>query len=599
MGIVDEDVERVRQSTDIVKLVSEHTQLKRVGRRWSGLCPFHNEKTGSFSVNAEEGLYHCFGCKKSGDSITFVRELEHLDFPGAIEHLARRAGITLRYTDAHEGAVRSRKKKLIGHVNKAAEIYHEHLLTASSAGEARGYLRQRGFDGDMVRRYKVGFAPEGWDFLAKKLRLSNDDLADSGLGKLNSRGGQMDWQRGRIVFPVFDERGDAVGFGGRIMPGGEGAKYINSQECAVYSKSRVLYGLNWAKEHIVSSGEAIICEGYTDVTGFGRAGIHNAVATCGTALTDDHLKLLKRFTNRIVLAFDADDAGKAAAERVYEWEQKYAIEVMVADLPTGVDPDDLSREDPDRLAESISNALSFLEFRLERELARHSMDSIEHRARAAEEALALVAEHPNALVRDQYVMTIADRCRMDAARLREMVRNPRKKRGRAVPEAPRLPMPQKGSDHVEDQALQLVVEGEDEAAHLFSEPLFVTPMRREIYRALKEAPSVREAVDMLGADEGNLLIELAASSDEDLDAPAVASRLVSKAADRLARELEAEARVAGNVEELLPDVKFLRQWVIDLREPRSDLTELAPLADWIAMRANADQVAAMSSESNE
>ncbi len=584
MGIVDEDVERVRQSTDIVKLVSEHTQLKKVGRRWSGLCPFHNEKTGSFSVNAEEGLYHCFGCKKSGDSITFVRELEHLDFPGAIEHLARRSGITLRYTDAGEGAVRSRKKQLIGHVNKAVDIYHEYLLTSPQAGEARGYLRQRGFDGDMVRRYQVGFAPESWDFLAKKLRISNKDLVDSGLGKMNSIDKQMDWQRNRIVFPVFDERGDGVGFGGRIMPGGEGAKYINSQECAVYSKSRVLYGLNWAKEHIVASGEAIICEGYTDVTGFGRAGIHTAVATCGTALTDDHLKLLKRFTNRLVLAFDADDAGKAAADRVYEWEQKYEIEIMVADLPAGVDPDDLSRDDPERLAESVTKALSFLEFRLERELAKHSMDSIEHRARAAEEALALVAEHPNALVRDQYVMTIADRCRMDADRLREMVRNPRKNRGKIVAEAPTLPMPQKGSDHVEDQAIQLIIEGHTDAVALFSEPLFVTPLRRDIYLALKRAPSVREAVDMLGADEGNLLIELAASSDEDLDAPAVASRLISKAADRLARELESEARITGNVEELLPDVKFLRQWVIDLREPRSDLTELAPLADWIAMR---------------
>ncbi len=585
MGIVDEDVERVRQSTDIVKLISEHTQLKRVGRRWSGLCPFHNEKTGSFSVNGEEGLYHCFGCKKSGDAITFVRELEHLDFPGAIEHLARRSGITLRYTDANEGAVRTRKKQLIGHVNKAVDIYHEELLSSPKAKEARSYLRARGFDSEMVRQYKVGMAPEGWDFLAKRLRISDRDLADSGLGKLNSRGGQMDWQRGRIVFPVFDERGDAVGFGGRIMPGGEGAKYINSQECTVYSKSRVLYGLNWAKEHIVSSGEAIICEGYTDVTGFGRAGILNAVATCGTALTDDHLKLLKRFTNRLVLAFDADDAGKAAAERVYEWEQKYEIEVMVADLPPGVDPDDLSREDPERLAESITKALSFLEFRLERELAKHSMDSIEHRARAAEDALALVAQHPNALVRDQYVMTIADRCRMDADRLREMVRNPTKRRGQPVAEAaPVIPMPQKGSDHVEDQALQLVIGGNQEAIAIFSDPLFVTPMRREIYHALIEAQSVREAVDMLGADEGNLLIELAATSEEDLDAPAVASRLVSKAADRLARELESEARITGNVEELLPDVKFLRQWVIDLREPRSDLTELAPLADWIAMR---------------
>jgi DNA primase len=585
MGIVDEDVERVRQSTDIVKLVSEHTQLKRVGRRWSGLCPFHNEKTGSFSVNAEEGLYHCFGCKKSGDAITFVRELEHLDFPGAIEHLARKAGIALRYTDANEGAARNKRKELIGHVNRAVDIYHDWLMTHPSAGEARGYLRQRGFDGDMVRAYKVGYAPDTWDALAKKLKISDKDLVDSGLGKINSIGKQMDWQRGRIVFPVFDERGDAVGFGGRIMPGGEGAKYINSQECAVYSKSRVLYGLNWAKEHIVSSGEAIICEGYTDVTGFGRAGIRRAVATCGTALTDDHLKLLKRFTNRIVLAFDADDAGKAAADRVYEWEQKYEIEVMVADLPTGVDPDDLSRSDPERLADSITNALSFLEFRLDRVLGRHKMDSIEHRARAAEDGLALVAEHPNALVRDQYVMNIADRCRMDADRLREMLRNPRR-RGSAVAEAPSTPMPQQGSDSVEDQAIQLMI-GEDRGvAELFSEALFVTPMRREIFTAVRQAASVREAVDMLGSDEANLLIELAASSDDDLNASAVASRLLGKAADRLARQLEAEARTTGNIELLLPDVKFLRQWVIDLREPRSDLTELAPLADWVAMKSD-------------
>ncbi|MFT7474740.1 MAG: DNA primase [Verrucomicrobiales bacterium] len=585
MGIVDEDVERVRQSTDIVKLVTEHTQLKRVGRRWSGLCPFHNEKTGSFSVNGEEGLYHCFGCKKSGDAITFVRELEHLDFPGAIEYLARRSGIALRYTDANEGAARNHRKQLIGHVNKAVDIYHDWLIGHPSAGEARSYLRQRGFDSEMVRQFKVGYAPDQWDALAKKLRINDKDLVDSGLGKINSIGKQMDWQRGRIVFPVFDERGDAVGFGGRIMPGGDGAKYINSQECAVYSKSRVLYGLHWAKEQIVSSSEAIICEGYTDVTGFSRAGITTAVATCGTALTDDHLKLLKRFTNRIVLAFDADDAGKAAADRVYEWEQKYEIEVMVADLPTGVDPDDLSRSDPERLRDSVTNALSFLEFRLDRELAKHSMDSIEHRARAAEDALALVAEHPNALVRDQYVMNIADRCRMDADRLREMIRNPRKNRGQRVAGAPTIPMPQPGSDHVEDQALQLVILGNDGVTDLFSNELFVTPMRRHVYLALREASSVREAIDMLGADEANLLIELAASSDDDLDASAVASRLLGKGADRLARQLEAEARLTGDIEALLPDVKFLRQWVIDLREPRSDLTELAPLADWIAMKS--------------
>ena len=591
MGIVDEDVERVRQSVDIVKLISEHTQLKRVGRRWSGLCPFHNEKTASFSVNSEEGLYHCFGCKKSGDAISFVRELQMLDFPGAIEHLARIAGITLRYTDANEGAVRNRRKELMGKVGQAADFYHDYLLTSPDAGAARGYLRQRGFDGEMVRRYKVGYAPDGWDHLSRKLKLSNKDLIDSGLGKMNSRNTQMDWQRNRIVFPVFDERGDAVGFGGRILPGGEGAKYINSQECAVYSKSRVLYGLNWAKEHIVATNTAVICEGYTDVTGFARAGVNSAVATCGTALTDDHLKLLKRFTNRIVLAFDADDAGKAAAERVYEWEQKYEIEVLVADLPTGVDPDDLSRSDPERLVESVTNALSFLEFRLERELGRHDMDSIEHRARAAEEALTLIGEHPNVLVRDQYVMTIADRCRMDPDRLREMIRNPRQRRGSRVQQAPAVAMPQKGSDHIEDQAIRLLIDGEEAAENILFESLFVTPMRREIYNAVREAPSVREAVDMLGGDEGGLLIELAASTDDELDAQAVLSRLVGLAADRLASDLEAEMRAGGAVQELNPDVKYLRQWVVDLREPSTDLKELSPLADWISLRATPPEIA--------
>lgn len=584
MGIVDEDLERVRQSVDIVKLISEHTQLKRVGRRWSGLCPFHNEKSPSFSVNAEEGLYHCFGCKKSGDAITFVRELQMLDFPGAIEHLARIAGVTLRYTDANEGAVRNRRKELMGKVGQAADFYHDYLLTAPEAGGARGYLRERGFDGDMVRQFKVGMAPDGWDHLSRKLKLSNKDLIDSGLGKMNSRNKQMDWQRNRIVFPVYDERGDAVGFGGRIMPGGEGAKYINSQECAVYSKSRVLYGLNWAKEHIVSTNTAVICEGYTDVMGFSRAGINSAVATCGTALTDDHLKLLKRFTNKLVLAFDADDAGKAAAERVYEWEQKYEIEVLVADLPTGVDPDDLSRSDPARLVESVTNALSFLKFRLERELNRHQMDTIEHRARAAEEAIALVGEHPNVLVRDQYVMTIADRCRMDPNQLREMIKNPKKRRGSLVKEAPTLPMPQKGSDHVEDQAISLQMAGDEAVVGMLSENLFVAPMRKEMFIAVREAPSVREAVDMLGADEGNLLIELAASTDEELDAQAVLSRLVGRAAERLARDIEAEMRLGGDIEALNADVKYLRQWVIDLREPSTDLNDLAPLAEWIAMR---------------
>ncbi len=588
MGIVDEDVERVRQATDIVKLISEHTQLKRVGRRQVGLCPFHTEKTPSFSVNAEEGFYHCFGCKESGDAITFVREMEHLDFPGAIEALARRAGIQVRYTDAGEGAVRSRKKILVGHVAKAADTYHDWLLSSGDAGEARGYLRTRGFDGDLVRTYKVGFAPDSWDALSRQLRLSDKDLVDSGLGKINSIGKQMDWQRGRIVFPVFDERGDAVGFGGRLLPGGEGAKYINSQECAVYSKSRILYGLNWAKEHVVSSGEAVICEGYTDVIGFARAGVKTAVATCGTALTDDHLKLLNRFTKRLVLAFDADDAGKAAAERVYEWEQKYEMEIAVADLPTGVDPDDLSRSDPERLVAAVSGAKAFLEFRIDREFARHSLDTNEHRARAAEAVMGLVRQHPNQLVRDQYVMDVADRCRVPADSLRAMLTGPQR---RPVASGPAVSAPVRmGTDHIEDQALRLVVEGNEWAHDLLVAEMFSLPMRRAVFDAVRSAANVREAVDMLGADEGNLLVELAAVPDDDLDDFAVLTRFLGLSADRLADDLDGQLRSGGDPAELASDIRFLRQWASELREPVGDLNELVPLADWIAVQLSPQEI---------
>ncbi|MGB5757521.1 MAG: DNA primase, partial [Acidimicrobiales bacterium] len=335
MGIVDEDIGRVREASDIVAIISQYTQLRRVGRRFQGLCPFHAEKSPSFSVNAEEGLYYCFGCGVRGDAITFVREKEHLDFVGSVEWLAGKAGITLNYTDAGGGEDRRRKTKLQEAIAGAVAWYHDRLLTGGDAGAARSYLRQRGFDGATVRKFQVGWAPDGWDTLARSLRLSNADLTDSGLGFVNRRGRQQDAFRNRILFPVFDAQGTAVGFGGRVLPGGDGPKYKNSSESTVYAKSRLLYGLNWAKTEIVEADEVVVCEGYTDVIGFASAGLGRAVATCGTALTEEHVKLLRRFARRVVLAFDADAAGQNAAARFYEWERAHDLDVAVADLPAG------------------------------------------------------------------------------------------------------------------------------------------------------------------------------------------------------------------------------------------------------------------------
>ncbi len=414
MGILDEDVKLVRERSDLVAIASQYTQLKRVGRRMTGLCPFHSEKSGSFSVNAEEGLYKCFGCGVGGDVITFVREMEHLDFVGAVEWLAGKAGVTLRYTDQNEGESRRKRDRLVKAMTEVVDWYHTRLLEAPDAAPARKYLRSRGFDGSQVREYQIGWAPDDWDVMVRSVGLPRDVLVELGVGLVNKRNRVQDFFRGRVLFPIFDAQGRPVSFGGRVMPGGEGAKYMNTRDTTLYEKSRTLYGLNWHKDPIVRAEEVIVCEGYTDVIACAQAGLPRAVATCGTALTADHVRSMKRFANRIVLAFDADAAGQAAAARVYEWERKFEVDVAVADLPPGVDPADLARTDPQRLTAAIEDAVPMLGFRVDRALRSGDLQTPEGRARAAGAALELISEHPSDLVRDQYLMDVASRSSYDA-----------------------------------------------------------------------------------------------------------------------------------------------------------------------------------------
>ncbi len=406
MGILDEDVARVRAETDFVAVVSEHVALRKSGRRYQGLCPFHAEKTASFSVNAEEGLYYCFGCQAKGDIITFVREIEHLDFVEAVERLAARANIELRYDQAAVGRDRKRRETLLDTMAKAVEWYHERLLSGPDAAAARGYLRSRGYDGDVVRQFQLGWAPDEWDALARHLSVPDDVLQDAGLGFVNRRSRQQDGFRSRVMFPIFDTAAKPVAFGGRVLPGGpaDQPKYKNSPETPIYSKRRTLYGLNWAKDDVVDAGEVIVCEGYTDVIGFFGAGLPRAVATCGTAVGDEHFRMLKNFARRVVLAYDADAAGQAAAERFYEWEQQLGVDIAVAAFPARRRPGRLGAHAiPRRSRTAIAKAQPFLAFRVDRSLATADLRSAEGRARAAEAALAIVAEHPNDLVRNEYI----------------------------------------------------------------------------------------------------------------------------------------------------------------------------------------------------
>jgi DNA primase len=598
VGIEDDDIAKVRAAADIVQIVNGYTTLKRVGRRWQGLCPFHNEKSASFSVNGEDGLYYCFGCQKSGDVITFVREKEQLDFVGAVEWLANKYSITLRYTERGEDEGRKRRTKLVEAVRKAVEWYHTRLLESADAGEARKYLRARGFDGDAVRRYKIGWAPEDtkqWDLLCRHLKLNDDDLKASGLGAVNSRGRQYDFFRGRVLFPIFDDRGDPIGFGGRILPGHDGPKYKNtSDDAAIYSKSKILYGLNWAKEHIVQASEAIVCEGYTDVIGFATAGVPRAVATCGTALTEDHIRLLKRFSPRIVLAFDADAAGQNAAARVYEWEQKLDVEFSVADLPNGVDPGELALTDPERLAAAITNAKPFLGFRVERVLAAGNLRPPEGRARTAQTAVDVVREHPSDLVRDQYLMTIADRCHLDPDHVRAAARgaarvaptrvaNQPEPRGAmvAVDHAPRRrPM----RENAEDEALRLLVHRRVEIIDRLESVLFASDARRDAYEALVAATDLHCAIADASPDTAALLTRLAVDEpDGDPDQAIVdlSRYATSRVLDQLRREA-ASVREPQDLREYSEVIDWLRHRLAELDDSEERASAAALLVAWLA-----------------
>jgi len=626
VGIPDEEVAQVRAATDIVALISEHSALKKVGRRWSGLCPFHTEKTPSFSVNAEEGFYYCFGCQQSGDAITFVRAMDHLDFVDAVRFLADRAGITL-HEDQEMGRDHKRRSELLAAMERAVEWYHERLLHAPDAGPARDYLRSRGYDGDVVRRFRLGWAPDDWDALATALRLPEKVLSDSGLGFVNRRGRAQDFFRARVLFPICDPSGRPVALGGRILPPRPGQappdrpepKYKNSQESPIYSKRRTLYALNWAKQGIIAQGEVVVCEGYTDVIGCFQAGVPWAVATCGTALAEEHFTLLRNFAKRIVLAYDADAAGQSATSRVYEWERKHEVDVVVADLPGGSDPGDLARTDPGALARAVKEARPFLQFRVDRMLGAGDLTTAEGRARAAEAALTAVAEHPDDLVRDQYVMQLADSCRVDATRLRERLDHLRAhppaespaRRGRSRrDEPPPMEYPDDDGDRFgpdDDageaaltaalrpgpglEALKLVVHRPEEVDDRVHAVLFADPVQRQAFVSLVENDSAHQAVESASPEVASLLrrviVEEPMSDDPELgrQVDAVVAGLLRVSARRALADVEIESRArADSWQARAAETAQVRLWLDELEDPPSGRDAADRLVAWLVER---------------
>lgn len=583
MAIAADDIERVRSATSIVEVVQQYVALRKAGRNWVGLCPFHAEKSGSFNVREETGRYKCFGCQVAGDVFTFVQEIENIDFVSAVEKLANRANVTLTYTTGGEGKDRQRRKQLIAAMEAAVEWYHQRLLTAPDAREARDYLRNRGLAGDVARQFRLGYAPDEWDALGSHLSAQGfrpDVLQDVGLAFTNRSHRLQDSFRARVMFPIFTDAGEPVAFGGRVLPGSsDPAKYKNSAESKIYFKSKTLYGLNWAKAQVVKEDQVIVCEGYTDVIGFHRSGVPRAVATCGTALTEEHVRLLKRFASRVVLAFDADAAGQGAAEKFYEWESKYQVQVSVARFPEGKDPGDLAQTDPAALAAAVDDALPFLGFRVNRVVSGTTLRSPEDRARVATMAIEVINEHPDVNVRKLYAGEVATRVGLPVA---DLVRSVERRSGRPIVVAP--PTQSVGvQENAEFVAIALLVQSWDEIAPWLIEELFFAESARRAFVTLAAAGSQPGAIlqnALESADpEVRELLERAAVADVEVPPTSIALNLIGIAV----RRILSQRTSIVDPEEIRQD-RDARQQLESLDDERSALSAAEALLLWLAQR---------------
>lgn len=576
MGIAADDIERIRATVRLADVVQSYGHpLKRQGSRFVGLCPFHAERSGSFTVNDDKGLYKCFGCQASGDLFRFVQEIEHVDFATAVERLAVKAGVTLTFTSANETEARSRRRLLHEAMAAATQWYHERLLTGADAGPARAYLRSRGIDGETVRRFQLGWAPDEWDALVKALGVPSSVLRDCGLGYENRHGRLNDSFRARVLFPIFDEQGQPVAFGGRVLPGVDGPKYKNSAESRIYVKSKILYGLNWAKNDVVAADEIVVCEGYTDVIGFHRAGVTRAVATCGTALTEEHVRVMRKYAARIVLAFDADAAGQNAAERFYEWERKHDVEVRVAALPAGKDPADLASSDPAALAGAVAAAQPFLGFRLDRLLRSAPVGTPEQRAKAAEAALELISEHPSAIVRVQYAGDTAMRVALPPEQLVDLAERGVRRAKVRVDTPARVPV---ARERAETVVLRLLIHRWTEVAPWMVAQLFGDEVHLSAFRALAETgDDVHKALEIAEPAAAELITRLAVEDPLENDPRAEAFRLIAQVSRKeltRCRDLR-ESYEIRNLVELLGD-------------PQAGSEAAGQLLGWLSGRSTVD-----------
>ncbi|NDE71127.1 MAG: DNA primase [Actinobacteria bacterium] len=419
--IRDEDVAYVRSNSSIDDVVGEYIQLRNAGGgQKKGLCPFHDEKSPSFHVTPSKGYFHCFGCQVGGDVIAFVMKIDHLSFTETIEKLAERIGYQLRYDEGKGNAApKGQRSRLVAANMAAAHFYREQLGTPQAA-HGREFLKGRGFDADSAAHFGVGYAPDEWDALTKSLRAQGFTIEELNLAGLSKDGqrGPIDRFRNRLVWPIRDISGDIVGFGARKLASDDedqGPKYLNTPETPLYKKSQVLYGLDLAKKEIARKRQAVIVEGYTDVMAAHLAGVTTAVATCGTAFGEEHIRILRRllmdddaFKGEVIFTFDGDAAGQKAALRAFDDDQKFVAQTFVAVEASGKDPCELRQAEGDAaVRDLIARRVPLFQFAIKTALKDFDLTTAEGRVSALKAVAPMVAKIRDASLRPEYARSLA------------------------------------------------------------------------------------------------------------------------------------------------------------------------------------------------
>ncbi|WP_306211968.1 DNA primase [Actinoplanes sp. RD1] len=539
--VKDEDIALVRDRTSIADIISETVTLRSAGGgNLKGLCPFHDEKSPSFNVAPARNVYFCFGCGAGGDAIKFLMDAEHLTFVEALERLATRAGIQLRYEeDVNRNGGRERqhqagqKQRLLLAHAAAADFYRDQLSKAG-ARKAREFLAQRGFGRDAAERYGCGFAPDAWDHLSKHLLqkgFTRDELVTGGLAKEARSGSLIDRFRRRLLWPIRDLTGEVIGFGARkLFDDDDGPKYLNTPESPLYKKSHVLYGIDHAKREIAKRGRAVIVEGYTDVMACHEAGEPTAVATCGTAFGVDHIGVLRRllmdsdsFTGEIIYTFDGDAAGQKAALRAFEEDQRFVGRTFIAVSPDNMDPCELRLAKGDlAVRDMIAGREPLVDFALRHTIARFDLDTVEGRVEAMRRAAPLVAKIKDREKRPEYARKLAGDLGMELEPVQRAVAQA------SAPDAPQATQRRQAESpqrRVERETLKLALQYPVLAGPMFDAietEAYADPVLRAVRQAIAAAggtasstggvvwiEAVRDACDDLGGKAliGELAVE--------------------------------------------------------------------------------------------